>query len=232
MPSVSECSQMYARLGMWPMAAESWEALCSRPLPTLLCTLAAMVLAHGSYGVLFLGGVPWSQWSVTIPEAGLMCCGLYLFMGIYLCGPHITRMPWNIACTVTSTPCLLYLSLAPYVGGMAIVPYHSRATTAIVMSAGLFGFAVVGQVLAHEQKSKDGPKLALERALVAAVVATVRSMNDVTDFGFVRLLVEQVRCSLLPTDFRQALADLPSSALHNICYQHILAFFHNFTVVL
>ena len=231
MPSVSQCSHLYARLGMWPMAAESWEALYSRPLPTLLCTLAAMVLAHASYGDLFLGGVPWDQWSVIIPEAGLMCCGLYLFMGIYLCGPRINRMPWTVLCTVTSTPCLLYLSMAPYVGGMAIIPYRSRAATAIVMSAGIFGFTVIGQVLVHEQKSTGGPKLALERALVASVVATIRGMNNVTDFGFVRLLVEQVRSSLLPTEFRQALADLPSSALHNIHHQHILAFCHNFTVV-
>lgn len=193
--SMSLCTQVCHRLGMWPMASESWEALYSRPLPTLLCTLAALLLVHVTYGILFLGGVSWKTWSITIPETLFIFYGLYLFVGFYFCGPRINRMPWTPLTTFTSAPLLVYLSLAPFVGGIAIVPFNSRAITAIVMSFGIYGLYVVGQVLAHEQKAEDSPKLALERALAVSAMGTIRGMNNMTDFGFVRVLVEQVQRS-------------------------------------
>lgn len=94
------------------MAPESWKAPYSRPLPTRVCTPAAVALGNGAYRVPFLGGVSQRSWSIHVPEAFSICWGLCLFLGVHFCGPCINGIPWTHS-HFANAPLPVYISLAP-----------------------------------------------------------------------------------------------------------------------
>lgn len=89
-------------------------------------------------------------------------------------------------------------------GTMALTLWAVAATG----MAGVHGFHVVGQVVAHEQMAEDNSTLALESLLASSVVVAVRGMDNMADVGFVPPRGSWMLDHLQSTFPQAALADL------------------------
>lgn len=184
--------ELCGRLGMFPSAPHSLATQYTRPMVMLVSTLLALLLGQGAFAILYFGGFPWPTWRAIIPEFIFLCNGIFTGVGFYLWGPAFVSHPWMTPVSAAVAPFLAYLTLSPFVGAQEYVPFGNRLSTTVVLTAGAFGIFFVSKACDNSHGSANSAKVGPQVILVQTAMMTLHSVNNLTDFGVIRVIVSEV----------------------------------------
>lgn len=187
-----EFQQWCMRMGMLPEAAISWMTICRKPKQCFVVYLASEVAFCLIFGVVYVGGMPWPNWRGTVLQ-GLNTIGTVAYAWrMYRTGPAFARS--------RSSRWLARFRILPVLTQMALsqaasdhdMPFQSRALTAITAGLGGWCLILAGMCGAVAAAHPPQPYDSVRTPVTEASLTTLRILSTVTDFGVVRVILQQV----------------------------------------
>lgn len=178
--------------GMSSEAPSAWAMMYVRP--EIICVLYFTSSVGGIviFAVLYISGFPWFTRQAHIPVLIFISSQMIRQCGFWRHGPQFATMHSNKVLLPFTVGSLLFMIILAFAGPISYVPYRSRITTLITMSAAAFLIsvsAVCGSIAADHPPQ---PHKSLLAPITNACFSALRIMDALTDWGFVRILATQV----------------------------------------
>lgn len=174
------------------MSEEGWAKLHVQPRKICMAYNAAVsadcILVSVMYGV----GCSWPTAFMQIPALVVLVTALYLAALIWRGGPLSASQPWYKSMAVIHSVASGFVLVASFVGPDDLVPFDSRIGNVIGSSCLLFSGLSSAMLGGNDADHPPQPYTSLVQPLKNAAFSTLRFIDNMTDYGFVRLLLYQV----------------------------------------
>ena len=181
------------KLGMKHEAPFGWASLHVKPHIVCVAYIFSIAGVLTANSVLYGIGLPWLNYTMHFPYmiamVSLFCCTTL----VWRFGPLIVKSTAYKSALGLFSATSAFLQVASFIGPDSCTPFSNRVVTIFGTSLAMFPgfcFTVFG---GGEAEHPPEPYSSLWHPLMNAAFSTMRFMDAMTDVGFVRILLTQVR---------------------------------------
>lgn len=194
--AADDFSRLCHALGMHPLAASGWKRICTNPLAAMVTYLTCLLMAIAICAPLFIAGFPWPTWPTLIPLLIFVLGGLSYWSGMFYMGPTFASQGISAIILLFFVPPFVYLQVACFVGPDLYVPFNDLAITTPFLFIISFLLMMAAECGGLAASVPQDPHESLLTPASQAAVTCIRSMNSITDWALVRVMLRQARPSL------------------------------------
>lgn len=180
------------RLGMSRQAARGWAMMYVRPDIICILYFFTTTASMAIFVALFIPGFHWFTPTAHIPVLVLVISQTLRQCLFWRNGPKASASKSCRALVSFVAVSVLFMAVLAFAGPMNCVPYRSRITTLMSISAAALLFSCAAASGGVEADHPSQPHKSLLTPFTNACFSTLRLVDALTDLGFVRILASQV----------------------------------------